>query len=73
MANYWVQLRGHDNHLTKRVGEDWWERGKRNKSSFGSIGKNTAEDMKVSGIEFSPIVLRPERPEWRIRCKQIKP
>lgn len=35
MANYWVQLRGQDNHPTKRVVEDWWERGKRNKSSFG--------------------------------------
>lgn len=63
MANYWVQLRGHDNHPTKRVVEDRWEKGKRNKSSFRCIGKNIAEDMKVSGTEFSPIVLWPERPE----------
>lgn len=35
MANYWVQLRGHNNHPTKRVAEDRWERGKRNKSSLG--------------------------------------
>ena len=65
MTNYWVNLRGHNGqHPFKRVLEDCWEKGKAKKSSFGWVGDELAEQIKIHRTEFCPTVLCPERPYW---------
>ena len=53
MTNYWVNLRGHNGqHPVKRVLEDCWEKGKAKKLSFGWVGDELAEQMKIHRTEF---------------------
>ena len=68
VANYWINLKGHnDEHLTKRVLEMCWEKGKGKKSSFGWVSEGIAEQLNIQQIEFSPTVLWTAIPGWMIQ------
>lgn len=57
MAHYWINLVGHnESHPAKTVLGACWERGKVQKSSFGWVGKDIAEQMKVHRMEICPTV-----------------
>lgn len=64
-VNYWIYLKGHgQNHQTKRVLGNSWEREREEKTSFGWTGKAAARELVVHGVEFCPAVKWPITPVW---------
>ncbi len=49
IANYWVNLQGHnDLHPTKEVLKESWRKVRSRKDNFGHIGNKTAKELQGS-------------------------
>lgn len=52
LVNYWVNLKGHgDSHPTKRILQDYWERERAQKFSFGWIGDEVVRELKRNSAQ----------------------
>ncbi|XP_055499259.1 uncharacterized protein LOC129701820 isoform X1 [Leucoraja erinacea] len=72
MANYWLSLKDHgENHPTKQVVQECWERGVAQDGSFGWIGGVVARDMGVENKEFCPAILWPSVPIWLLNIPKV--
>jgi len=71
-ANYWINLRGHeDSHPTKKVLQKCWEKERRKKESFGWTGDLIAKEMEVYNKRFANTVLRPVKPIWTLEVLNV--
>lgn len=67
MANYWVNLQGHDDsHPTKGVLQECWENGRNQRDNFGRVGNNIVKEFGVFDLRISPSVVYPVITPWMI-------
>lgn len=72
VANYWIHLRGHgDNHPTKKVLQNCWEKERRKKESFGWTGDVIAKEMGVYEKEFASTVVWTNKPIWTMENTKV--
>lgn len=65
VANNWLSLKRHgENHPTKQVVQECWERGVARITGFGWVGGLVARVARVVDQEFCPAVLWPSGPVW---------
>ncbi len=72
VANYWINLRGHgENHPTKKVLQNCWEKERRKKESFGWTGDLIAKEMDIYDKEFASTVVWTNKPIWTMENTKV--
>ncbi len=58
IANYWVNLQGHnDLHPPKEVLKECWGKGRSKKDNFGYIRNKTAKELGVIDLKISSTIV----------------
>lgn len=72
IANYWVNLQGHnDSHPTKEVLKECWRKEGSKKDNFGYLGNKTAKELGVSDMKISSSIVHPVIAPWKMRCPEV--
>ncbi len=72
IANYWVNLQGHnDLHPTKEVLKESWRKVRSRKDNFGHIGNKTAKELGVIDMKISSTIVHSVMAPWKMKCPEV--
>ncbi len=71
IANYWVNLQGHnDLHPTKEVLKESWRKVRSRKDNFSHIGNKTAKELGVSEMKISSTIVHSDMAPWKMKLSR---
>lgn len=72
IANYWVNLQGHnDLHPTKEVLMECLRKERSKKNNFGHIGNNMAKELGIHDMEISSTIVHSVIAPWKMTCPKV--